>query len=94
MVFRQMMIGAAAAAMMVASTGIAAADTWRYAFEEAIDEVQGQFAQKFKEEVEANSDHRCSCSHSARWANPPTSWSRPRPASCSSSTSRPASPAR
>jgi TRAP-type transport system periplasmic protein len=57
MIFRQMMIGAAAAAMMVASTGIASADTWRYAFEEALDEVQGQFAQKFKEEVEANSDH-------------------------------------
>lgn len=57
MIFRQMMIGTAAAAMMVASTGIAAADTWRYAFEEALDEVQGQFAQKFKEEVEANSDH-------------------------------------
>jgi TRAP-type C4-dicarboxylate transport system substrate-binding protein len=35
----------------------ALADTWRYAFEEAMDEVQGQFAQKFKEEVEANSDH-------------------------------------
>ncbi|SES35703.1 tripartite ATP-independent transporter solute receptor, DctP family [Tranquillimonas rosea] len=35
----------------------ASADTWRYAFEEAMDEVQGQFAQKFKEEVEANSDH-------------------------------------
>ncbi|SEO17142.1 tripartite ATP-independent transporter solute receptor, DctP family [Salinihabitans flavidus] len=36
---------------------VAAADTWRYAFEEAIDEVQGVFAQKFKEEVEKNSDH-------------------------------------
>ncbi|SCY93229.1 TRAP transporter substrate-binding protein DctP [Paracoccus tibetensis] len=35
----------------------AMADTWRYAFEEALDEVQGVFAQKFKEEVEANSDH-------------------------------------
>src|SRR6056297_826173 len=34
------------------------ADTWRYAFEEAIDEVQGVFGQKFKEEVEANSDHQ------------------------------------
>ncbi len=33
------------------------ADTWRYAFEEALEEVQGKFAQKFKEEVEANSDH-------------------------------------
>lgn len=40
------------------SAGGAAADTWRYAFEEALDEVQGQFAQKFKEEVEANSDHQ------------------------------------
>nr|WP_233252474.1 TRAP transporter substrate-binding protein DctP [Maritimibacter sp. 55A14] len=36
---------------------MAQADTWRYAFEEAMDEVQGKFAQKFKEEVEANSDH-------------------------------------
>ncbi|WP_299822243.1 TRAP transporter substrate-binding protein DctP [uncultured Jannaschia sp.] len=33
------------------------AETWRYAFEEALEEVQGKFAQKFKEEVEANSDH-------------------------------------
>ena len=39
MIFRQMMIGTAAAAMMVASTGIAAADTWRYAFEEALDAI-------------------------------------------------------
>jgi TRAP-type C4-dicarboxylate transport system substrate-binding protein len=35
----------------------AAADTWRYAFEESMDEVQGQYAQKFKEHIEANSDH-------------------------------------
>ncbi|ETW13230.1 ectoin/5-hydroxyectoin TRAP transporter large integral membrane protein [Roseivivax marinus] len=40
-----------------AATTSASADTWRYAFEEAMDEVQGIFAQKFKEEVEANSDH-------------------------------------
>lgn len=33
------------------------ADTWRYAFEEALEEVQGKFAQKFKAEIEANSDH-------------------------------------
>lgn len=46
----------AAAALSVAAVS-AQADTWRYAFEEAIDEVQGVFAQKFKEEVEANSDH-------------------------------------
>ncbi|ETX29374.1 TRAP transporter substrate-binding protein DctP [Roseivivax isoporae] len=41
------------------ATGVnaAGADTWRYAFEEALDEVQGKFAQKFKEEIEANSDH-------------------------------------
>ncbi|WP_045393440.1 TRAP transporter substrate-binding protein DctP [Falsirhodobacter sp. alg1] len=47
---------ASVAALMLGSTG-AFADTWRYAFEEAMDEVQGKFAQKFKEEVEANSDH-------------------------------------
>lgn len=35
----------------------AAADTWRYAFEESLEEVQGQYAQKFKEHIEANSDH-------------------------------------
>lgn len=33
------------------------ADTWRYAFEEALTDVQGVFASKFKEEVEANTDH-------------------------------------
>src|SRR5690606_2250267 len=48
MIFRQMMIGAAAAAIMVASTGFAAADTWRYATEEAAaGDVQNVFAQKF-----------------------------------------------
>ncbi|QIE55464.1 C4-dicarboxylate ABC transporter [Pikeienuella piscinae] len=44
-----------AAATTIASA--AAADTWRYAFEEALEEVQGKYAQKFKEEIEANSDH-------------------------------------
>ncbi|WP_366555190.1 TRAP transporter substrate-binding protein [Aquibaculum sediminis] len=49
---------AATTALTFALTATAAqADTWRYAFEEAMDEVQGIFAQKFKEEVEANSDH-------------------------------------
>lgn len=43
-------------ALMLGSTG-AMADTWRYAFEEALDEVQGKFAQKFKAEIEENSDH-------------------------------------
>lgn len=35
----------------------AEAATWRYAFEEAMEDVQGKFAQKFKEEIEKNSDH-------------------------------------
>jgi TRAP-type C4-dicarboxylate transport system substrate-binding protein len=42
---------------LLLGTTAATADTWRYAFEEALEEVQGKFAQKFKEEVEANSDH-------------------------------------
>lgn len=46
-----------ALALCLAASG-ANADTWRYAFEEALEEVQGKFAQKFKEEVEANSDHQ------------------------------------
>jgi TRAP-type C4-dicarboxylate transport system substrate-binding protein len=53
-ILRTTLMGTAVAAF--AATG-AAADTWRYAFEEAIDEVQGVFAQKFKEEIEANTDH-------------------------------------
>ncbi|MDD9725341.1 TRAP transporter substrate-binding protein DctP [Roseovarius sp. SK2] len=47
----------AVAGSMMLSASVAQADTWRYAFEEALDEVQGVYAQKFKEEVEANSDH-------------------------------------
>lgn len=35
----------------------AQADTWKYAFEEALTDVQGVYATKFKEEIEANSDH-------------------------------------
>ena len=55
---KQMILGTVAVvAMMTALTGTALAETWRYAFEEAMEEVQGKFAQKFKEEVEANSDH-------------------------------------
>ena len=49
-------ITVAASALML-TLGAAAADTWRYAFEESMEEVQGVFAQKFKEQVEANSDH-------------------------------------
>lgn len=48
---------AASMTALILASGTAMADTWRYAFEEALDEVQGVFAQKFKEEVEANSDH-------------------------------------
>lgn len=47
----------ASVAAVVLASGTASADTWRYAFEESLDEVQGQFAQKFKEHVEANSEH-------------------------------------
>ena len=49
--------GVLAAATAIASVSAAHADTWRYAFEEAMEEVQGKFAQKFKEEIEAGSDH-------------------------------------
>jgi tripartite ATP-independent transporter DctP family solute receptor len=51
---KRMMI---AAATIAATTTAAQADTWRYAHEEAATDVQGVFAEKFKEEIEANSDH-------------------------------------
>lgn len=35
----------------------AQADTWRYAMEEGLTDPQGLYATKFKEEIEANSDH-------------------------------------
>ncbi len=44
-----------AALLLLANTALA--DTWRYAHEESATEVQGVFAQKFKDEIEANSDH-------------------------------------
>ncbi|MDO6461062.1 TRAP transporter substrate-binding protein DctP [Granulosicoccaceae sp. 1_MG-2023] len=44
-------------AAMAMVPAISQADTWRYAFEESITDVQGVFATRFKEEVEANSDH-------------------------------------
>ncbi len=60
MILRLKRTAFAVAATSVVALGAttASADTWRYAFEEAIDEVQGVFATKFKEEVEANSDHQ------------------------------------
>ncbi len=33
------------------------ADDWKYAMEESLTEVQGVYATKFKEYIEANSDH-------------------------------------
>ncbi len=47
---------AATALLGLFSTGAVAAE-WKYAIEEALDEVQGVYATKFKEYVEANSDH-------------------------------------
>ncbi len=50
------LIGASAVA--IAAAAAAQAETWRYATEEAAaTDVQNVFAQKFKEEIEANSDH-------------------------------------
>jgi TRAP-type transport system periplasmic protein len=45
-----------AASLAALATGAAAAD-WKFALEEAIHEVQGVYATKFKEHVEENSDH-------------------------------------
>ncbi|MGM0585486.1 MAG: TRAP transporter substrate-binding protein DctP [Pseudomonadota bacterium] len=56
-ILKPMLTGGAAMAALLATASVAGAETWRYAFEEAMTDVQGQFAQKFKEEVEANSDH-------------------------------------
>jgi len=47
-----------ASALAITAAGAVQADTWRYATEEAAaEDVQNVFAEKFKEEVEANSDH-------------------------------------
>jgi TRAP-type C4-dicarboxylate transport system substrate-binding protein len=51
------MASVAIAAVMAAGTVAAQADTWKYAFEESLTEVQGVYATKFKEAIEANSDH-------------------------------------
>ena len=44
------------AAALLTSTA-AYADNWRYAMEEGLTDPQGLYATKFKEEIEANSDH-------------------------------------
>ncbi len=54
---RTLMAGAAAAAVMMTGAISAQAEEWKYAFEESLTEVQGVYATKFKEAVEANSDH-------------------------------------
>lgn len=50
---------AAAISTMAIAIGASAvnADTWRYAHEEAATDVQGVYAEKFREYIEANSDH-------------------------------------
>ncbi|MFC6489234.1 TRAP transporter substrate-binding protein DctP [Nitratireductor sp. GCM10026969] len=52
-----LLAGVAATAALAAGIGTAGAASWKYAFEEAMTDVQGVYAQKFKEEVEANTDH-------------------------------------
>ncbi len=54
---RNLLVGAAAAAIVITGVSAASADSWKYAFEESLTEVQGVYAQKFKEEIEKNSDH-------------------------------------
>lgn len=51
-------LAATAAAIAVFAATAGQAETWRYATEEAAaSDVQNVFAQKFKEEIEANTDH-------------------------------------
>lgn len=50
----------ATASALALTLGSAAAAEWKYALEEAVDEVQGVYATQFKEYVEANSDNTVS----------------------------------
>lgn len=47
----------ASTAMLLAGATLSHAADWKYAFEESVTDVQGVYATKFKEAVEANSDH-------------------------------------
>ncbi|WP_230785113.1 MULTISPECIES: TRAP transporter substrate-binding protein DctP [Aurantimonas] len=47
----------AATTALTLLAGPAFAAEWKYAIEEALEEVQGVYATKFKEHIEANSDH-------------------------------------
>jgi len=52
------LVGACTVALATLGAATTAqAATWRYAFEEALTDVQGVYATKFKEHIEANSDH-------------------------------------
>lgn len=53
--FSKLMAAATAGAFLFSVNATAA--SWKYAFEESIDEVQGVYATQFKEYIEANSDH-------------------------------------
>lgn len=50
----------ASAALSVVALSAADAADWKYALEEALHEVQGVYATKFKEHIEANSEHTVS----------------------------------
>lgn len=56
---RSLIVSVVAAALgsALAFGQTAQAASWKYAMEEALSDVQGVFAQKFKEYIEANSDH-------------------------------------
>ncbi|WP_259780426.1 TRAP transporter substrate-binding protein [Aestuariispira ectoiniformans] len=49
--------GLAMAAAIATGSSAARADSWKYAFEESLTEVQGVYAQQFKKYIEENSDH-------------------------------------
>jgi len=52
------LVGACTVALAtLGAAAMAQAATWRYAFEEALTDVQGVYATKFKEHIEVNSDH-------------------------------------
>ena len=55
--FSKLLLGALVAPILLLSQAADAA-TWRYAFEESLTEVQGVYAQKFKEHIEKNSKHK------------------------------------
>ncbi len=57
MLTKSMVRGLLAGAAITMLPLAAQAAEWRYAFEEALTEVQGVYATKFKEHIEANSDH-------------------------------------